>query len=336
MANVRIAVIGAGIAGLCCARELARTDVDVTVFERSRGLGGRLATRRTGELAFDHGAQFLTARGRPFSRYVETAIRSECARAWRPRILEDQRQFDAPIDDWLVGTPGMSSVVRPLARGLRVRTGVRVRELLRGRKGWELDTDAGRLPGAFDAVAVAVPAPGALTLLGPHGRTFRRLTSVGMAPCWSTMAAFATPLGAATEQAYRYTSGPLAWAANDSSKPGRPAGPETWVLHSSPGWAEQQLEADAGQAARLLLEAFGEALGDKLPVPVGLQAHRWRLALVEQPLGVPCLVDEEIAAGACGDWCTAPRAEAAFDSGRALARSLLAAVGLATAPASRR
>jgi predicted NAD/FAD-dependent oxidoreductase len=61
---------------------------------------------------------------------------------------------------------------------------------------------------------------------------------------------------------------------------------------------------------------------------VYLQAHRWRHALVEQPLGLPCLVDEEIAAGACGDWCIAPRVEAAFESGRALAHSLLPMVGL--------
>ena len=76
MGGVRIAVIGAGVAGLACARELARADAKVTVFERSRGLGGRLGTRRQGNRAFDHGAQFITARGRPFSRYAEIAARA--------------------------------------------------------------------------------------------------------------------------------------------------------------------------------------------------------------------------------------------------------------------
>jgi predicted NAD/FAD-dependent oxidoreductase len=61
---------------------------------------------------------------------------------------------------------------------------------------------------------------------------------------------------------------------------------------------------------------------------VFLQAHRWRYAFVEQALGLPCLVDEETAAGACGDWCIAPRVEAAFESGRALAQAVLSMVGL--------
>ena len=77
MHEVRIAVIGAGMAGLACAHELLRADAKVTVFERSRGLGGRLATRRQGDLAFDHGAQFVTARSRPFISYAQAAVRAE-------------------------------------------------------------------------------------------------------------------------------------------------------------------------------------------------------------------------------------------------------------------
>jgi len=75
MTEVRIAVVGAGVAGMSCAAELARTDARVSVFERSRGLGGRLATRRERGATFDHGAQFVTARSRPFSRYMDVAAR---------------------------------------------------------------------------------------------------------------------------------------------------------------------------------------------------------------------------------------------------------------------
>jgi hypothetical protein len=335
MEDVSIAVIGGGIAGLACAWELARADAKVTLFERSRGLGGRLATRRQGQFTFDHGTQFITARGRPFTKFIEVAARAGVVAQWRPRLLEDQRSWDAPIEEWLVGTPGMSSLLRPLTRGIELQTGVSVHELVQGQRGWELQTDSGRENRIFNGLAVAVPAPQALTLLGPHGRAFRRLVDVEMAPCWALMAAFDQPLPLTTA-AFRWTTGPFTWAACNSSKPGRPQSPQTWVAHASAEWSRQNLNADARDAAPMLFDALGAALGVSLPAPARLEAHRWRHARVEKPLGVPCLIDEEVRAGACGDWCSAPRVEAAFDSGRALAHSMLSMVGLSTPGLQRR
>lgn len=334
MDKTRIAVIGAGISGLACALELARADARVTVFERSRAIGGRLGTRHNGDFVFDHGAQFITARSRPFVRFAEVAARAGVLAPWKPRVIEDGRPLGEPFEDWMVGVPGMSSLVRPLTRNIDLQTGVSVHELLQGQRGWELQTDSGRQNQVFSGVVVAVPAPQAMSLLGHHGRAFRHLTDVRMAPCWSAMMAFEQPLEAGAE-ALRWTQGPLTWAACNSSKPGRTEGPQAWVVHATPQWSREHLEADARDAARLLLSEFARALGREIPAPVHLEAHRWRHALVEQALGLPCLVDEELAAGACGDWCIAPRVEAAFESGRALAHSMLSMAGL-SAPATRR
>ena len=331
MGGVRIAVIGAGVAGLACARELARADARVTVFERSRGLGGRMGTRRQGNFAFDHGAQFVTARTREFTHYLEIASRAGVVAPWTPRILEDDRLWEAPIDDWYVGQPGMSTTVRPMSRTIDLQCGVGVHEIIQSQRGWELQTDSGRQNDIFDAVAVAVPAPQALTLLGHAGRAFRHIGAVKMSPCWAGMFAFDQPVDAGAE-VRRWTGGALTWAACDSSKPRRPPGPQCWVVHASVAWSREHLEAEARDVAQLLLTEFATATGARLPAPVYLQAHRWRHAFVEQPLGWPCLVDEEIAAGACGDWCIAPRVEAAFESGHTLAHALLPMVGLA-APA---
>ncbi|HET7202908.1 MAG TPA: FAD-dependent oxidoreductase [Steroidobacteraceae bacterium] len=327
MDDVRIAVVGAGMAGLACAQELLRSDCRVTVFERSRGLGGRLATRRHGDLAFDHGAQFVTARGRTFVGYAQAAVRAGVLDAWRPRVMEDDRAWPAPIDDWWIGTPGMSALVRPLARHLEIQAGVSVHELLPGQRGWELQTDSGRQNEVFRAVAVAIPAPQAATLLGPHGRAFRHVSEVRMAPCWTGMFAFERPLDLGAE-ARRWTQGPIVWAASNSSKPGRLRRPQCWVVHASSSWSRAHLEFDAQAVAALLLDAFAQAVGRPLPTPSHAAAHRWRDALVERPLGLTCVVDEEISAGACGDWCIAPRVEAAYESGRALAHSILSMVGL--------
>jgi renalase len=325
--EVRIAVIGAGMAGLACAQELLRADARVTVFERSRRPGGRLATRRQGDLAFDHGAQFITARGRAFISYAQSAVRADVLDAWRPRVMEDDRSWPAPIEDWWIGKPGMSALVRPLSRNLEIHTGVAVHELLPSQRGWELQTDSGRQHQVFRAVAVATPAPQAATLLGPHGRAFRYIADVRMAPCWTGMYAFDRPLDLGAE-ARRWTAGPLVWAACNSSKSQRLRLPQCWVVHASSQWSRERLEIGAPEAAQLLLEAFAQTVGRALPAPSFSTAHRWRHALVEQPLGLPSIVDEELTAGACGDWCIAPRVEAAYDSGRSLAHSILSMVGL--------
>jgi hypothetical protein len=214
-----------------------------------------------------------------------------------------------------------------MARNVDLQQGVGIQELVRGEQGWQLQADSGRRNAVFDAIAVAVPAPQALALLGPHGRTFRHLHAVRMAPCWAGMFAFGEPLDVGAD-VRRWTRGPLGWAACDSGKPGRPPGLQCWVVHASIDWSRRHLEADAAEVAQLLLQEFAHATGTRLPAPVHAQAHRWRHAFVEDPLGLPCIVDEEIAAGACGDWCIAPRVEAAFESGRALAHSLLSMTGL--------
>jgi predicted NAD/FAD-dependent oxidoreductase len=141
------------------------------------------------------------------------------------------------------------------------------------------------------------------------------------------MLAFADPLPVPAE-AMRWTSGPLAWAASHASRPRRASSPHSWVLHASSEWSRSHLEIDARDAAQALYEAFAHVLDLTLPVPQLQLAHRWRYAQVERPLGLPCLVDQESAAGVCGDWCIAPRVEAAFESGRALAQTLLSIVGL--------
>ena len=96
------------------------------------------------------------------------------------------------------------------------------------------------------------------------------------------------------------------------------------MVQGSPAWSRAQLETPAEAVVPALLAAFGALAGTALPQPIHAKAHRWRYSLVEVPLGLPCLADPARGLGLAGDWCLAGRAEAAFDSGTALAAALLA------------
>jgi hypothetical protein len=123
----------------------------------------------------------------------------------------------------------------------------------------------------------------------------------------------------------RPASGPLGWIARENSRPNNPNAADAWTLHASAVWSRDHLEARAEDVQTALVAAFGAALGTEA-APATVAAHRWRYALVEQPLGEACLWDAQAGLGYAGDGCLGPRVEGAFDSGLALARAVLASL----------
>ena len=102
----RVAVIGAGVAGLASARVLRRAGFYVEVFEQDRIIGGRMATTRLGIVTFDHGAQYVTARLTAFQRYLDELVGTGYATRWTPKTSAGEGA--GQMQPWYVGTPGMS------------------------------------------------------------------------------------------------------------------------------------------------------------------------------------------------------------------------------------
>lgn len=312
-----VAVIGAGIAGLACARRLADAGLSVAVFDKGRGIGGRMATRRMG-IGVDHGAQYFTARGADFRAQVADWLAAGTVAAW-----------DAPValgrpGPAYVGVPGMTAPAHALARGMAVTTGVTVARIVRQGAGWSL-ASADRPDGAaqrFDAVAVAVPWPQLAALVAGSGVAWPAVVPV-YAPCWALLLAGGDGL-ARLPNAMAPDDPVIAWVARGSSKPGRGMGPETAIVHATPDWSRAHLEEPAGVVILAMMDRLRQLEG---PVAADdIVAHRWRYALVETPAGLPCLWDGAARLGACGDWCLGGRVEAAFDSGMALATRIIASL----------
>lgn len=303
----RIAIIGAGISGLACAGRLAALGHEVRLFDKARGPGGRMSTRRVstdlGEVAFDHGAQYFTARGAAFQARVRDWAREGIVAPWPA----------AGPEAW-VGTPGMNAPVRALAEGRSIAWNTAITSLSRGGDDWRLQSPEGP-QGSFGGVVLALPAEQAAALLaGQDADLAARAGASRTAPCWTVMVAFDRPLAAPDTPA---VSGVLGWAARNTSKPGR-GKIEAWVLQASPDWSRDHLEDPADRVCDALLEAASGQFGVALPPPVLVQAHRWRYARASTGSGT-CLWSPDTGLGVCGDWLSGPRIECAWDSGEALA-----------------
>lgn len=317
------AVVGAGVAGLACARRLQAAGLRVGVFDKGRGPGGRLASRRFetpfGEARADHGAQYVTAREPAFAALLQDLAQTGDAACWEARCVPP-----APEPRW-VGAPAMSALVRGMAAGLPVQFGAAVAAVQGGPGQWVLCDAQGVVLSRSRVLVCAVPAEQAAVLLRPAAPALaEEAAGAESAPCWAVLAVFAQPVDPGFDVLAGEAAGaPLTWLARDGSKPGR-AGPPVWVAHAEPEWSARHVEDAPETAAARLRPLLAQRLGAE---PALVLAHRWRYALVRRAAGSAYGWDAARGVGACGDWRLGPRVELAWCSGDALGAVIAAHFG---------
>ncbi len=307
---MRIGIVGSGLAGLVCGNRLAAAGLSPVVFDKGRGPGGRLATRRAGDgVQFDHGAQYLAARETGFAEFLAAARAAGAVARW---------DF-SPEETGYVGSPGMNGLAKHLARGLDLRQGTEVKSIVRQGKDWKLVLEQGAE--SFDCVICTAPAPQIRALLDKNDPVGTAIDQVRFAPCWTLMVAM--PKRALPKfTVLRDPDDATAWIAHDGSKPGR-GGADCWVAQANAAWSRQHIELDRTEIIRLMLPRLCAALGREPSEALHVAAHRWRYALVSQALGQPFASHPDGTLFAGGDWALGARAEAAWVSGTAIADAIL-------------
>ena len=331
-----VAVIGAGISGLFAARTLSDHGMKVTVFEKSRGVGGRMSTRSIGERGsgrtFDHGAQYFTARDPRFIRYVDSWIEQGVVGKWPDSELgSDQKivviengtiKSESNTAERFVGIPTMNSICKHLARDIDVHTQTRVAEIIKIEGGVQLLSESGDSLGKFDRLIVTAPTAQAAELLAGFPKLAEKISAIQMNPCWATMVVFESPLTEQWTGAFLHGSF-LSWAARNSTKPGRKRDAEHLVIHAKPEWTADHWEDDPQEVAQAMLAEFWRVSGLSQVGHDHLQSHRWKYAIPVQPSEERCFTDDSGIAIACGDWASGSRVEGAFLSGMAAAGRIL-------------
>jgi predicted NAD/FAD-dependent oxidoreductase len=319
LADRRVLIIGAGLAGLTAARELEKADVASVLLDKGRKPGGRMATRSIGEARFDHGAQHFGMRDPAFRQIAKEWMAAGLVREW----------FDAARSN-RDGTPntrhgavgGMRRIAEHLAQGLDVRTSVTATRLEvtgNGVTAWEGDTvlAEGR------AVLVTAPVPQTCELLdaselSPPVALRSRLDAIRYHACLAVMASLDGPAGLSAGHISPGT-GPIGFIGDNEHK-GVSKVPAV-TIHSSPQFAAQHMNAAVDNWVKELCDEAASFLVSSITRATG---HRWRYAEPTTTLdtgaasyhaGVPVVLAGEVFAGA--------RIEGAFLSGREAARRLL-------------
>lgn len=342
-----IAVIGAGISGLTAAQSLRCLGQTVVVLEKSRGVGGRVATRRLYDTQADFGAPFLDPRGMLSQQLVQVLSRAGIVVPWTDTVYQVQ-EGDYPMNPaatlsapYYVAPTGINAVGKFLARHLEIWRCRRVQTVTPTDEGYwhlaletmgEVGDAAVPLAVRAKAVVMAIPAPQGVMLLesgesGLPGEFVDRLKAVEFDPCISVMAGYpASKQRELVQGEYRGRSlifppqSPLRGLFWQSSK-GSGATQPVFVLHSSAEFAEGCLDAtDLEAVGRELCNWVGEAVFPWLKEPEWMQVHRWRYAFCRRPLTEPLLTATTPLPMVCaGDWCGDRQLETALQSGLAAA-----------------
>lgn len=331
----RVAVIGAGIAGAACARALSRSGHGVQVVDKSRGAGGRLATRRLEWLdsqnqqriaRFDHGASAFMASGSAFRKFCADASRTGGLTPWQPTLALGSR----PLGDagpLFLPQPDMPSLCRGLLRNIPTTWCFAVDRLLRRESGWQVEAAGQVLPGHFDAVVLALPPAQAAPLLAPHRSDWAQRASIAlMQPCWTLMGVARRMAEDPQWDVARPEQGPLAWVMRQDARPGRERSTDEahWVAHACSSWSRQHLE----QPAEWVLARLQCAMQDWLGEPIDWQhavVHRWRYATPHASGTVrerPLWWESARGLGVCGDFLGGVGVEGAWQSAQALSEAM--------------
>ena len=338
--SARVAIIGAGIAGATCARFLADAGHSVQLFDKSRGTGGRMATRRVKwatndgvvhKASFDHGAPGFTARSPDFARFVEQAQRDGLLSRWAPVVAPGSY---TPLDGaalW-VPAPDMPSLCRALLAGAPVSAACTVDSLRRGPDGWCVESAGAIVAEGFSDVVVAIPPQQAAPLLQPHSPDWaHRAQALPMLPGWTLMGVTADPQAVPAWELAWPTQSPLSWIVRNDAKPGRERVPglANWVVHATAPWSQTHLESPADEVQAVLQAALARWLGRSLTWHYAA-VHRWRYASVPRAgasalaaATARCWWNAALGLGVCGDALGGAGVEGAWASGRALATALI-------------
>jgi renalase len=322
---MKLAIIGAGVAGLAAARALRqrRPDLAITIYEQSRSLGGRAATRQRDGCTFDHGAQYIKAPTPELERLLTAELPADdLIDIGRPVWTFDGTGAIAQGDAAQNADPnwtyrdGLSRLGKLLGVGLDIQRETRIGSLRRlttddrrpnndqplqsvvdGR--WSVVDSDGQLIGPADLVLLTPPAPQTAGILAASdldadakAALLAELAHATYRRCISLALAYDRPIARPFYALVNIDRAhPIAWLALEHAKaPDRcPPGHSLLIAQMAARWSLDHWETPADDLERLVADQVGALLGEDTRAPLWFDVQRWRYALPDSGAGFDAL-----------------------------------------------
>ena len=322
--NKKIAIIGAGMSGITVAKELAKSN-EVVVFDKSRGIGGRMATRRTPNYHFDHGAQFFTAKSDEFKELCQKAKKDNVIEKWECQLVEisdNNINTKSYVNNsqYFVAKPQMNSLCKYMGKDLNILLSKKIDAINFDKNKWSLKTLENDIFEDFDYLILAIPSHQAVNLIPGNFKHFDIVSNIKMSGCFTLMLGFQEDINLEFDAALVKESN-ISWISLNSSKPGRKNG-YSLVVNSSNRWADENIEEELEIIKEKMITSLKEIINFDFNNIDYQNIHRWSYANAALRKGDKSLFDKSLNLGICGDYLISGRVENAFLSGLDLYKNI--------------
>ena len=308
-------IIGAGMAGLSAAKQLQKTNWQVTILDKGRGVGGRMATRTLQGTKADHGAQFFSAKTTDFQQFVQQLVTQDIVREWI---------WVSAMHPRYIGTKGMNTIPKKMAEGLDIRLNEKVIKIEK-KEQWQVSTEAGSSYYA-DKLMLTAPVPQVVelfqnSLIGLTLEEKNILESIEYQPCIAVMAALKDPVTLPSgRRGVKLINHPIEWIADNFVK-GIALDIPTVTIHASIKYSRENFDKDLSIVGKELLDMAPEWI-DPTSI-ISYQTHRWRYSLASKRYEELFLALQNNTLLIGGDAFGMGNVEGAYLSGLAMAREIV-------------
>ena len=321
-----VAVIGAGLTGTTIASKL-NEKFDVKVFEKSRGVGGRMSTRRETPFIFDHGAQFFKVKTTVFKNFLSELFSQKIIQPWNFRLAYFDGQnlskirFIQDEDRFYVGVPNMDAIIKHLSKNCNVILNTKIERIIKENDKWNLYDQNKKSYDSYDWVVLSLPAQQSLELITKKISFYPLIKKIKMKGCFSLMIGMSESLNLDYDAAL-IENEDIAWFAINNSKPGRMK-KTCLIINSSYEYASKNMNTSKEKVLKHLLCKSSKFLNYDLSKSNIIKIHQWKYVEAECSPIENFFIDHKEKIAVCGDWFINSRVEGAFISANELSKEII-------------